>query len=285
MKKERRYDIDWIRVIVFDTLIIYHVAMFFVPWDWELKNNETVDWIKWPMLFINLWRLPILFVISGMGTRFALSYRSGGQFVKERISRLFVPLLAGILLMVAPQIYLVRQAEGRGYSSFLDFYPDFFNGFYPEGNFSWGHLWFLPYLLVMSLLATPIFLYLRKENNAITAFTMLVWSWFNIDNLYLTAFFSSINKWSWILAVFGFSATSLNKESKVIKYRNQAVYPFYLLHQTIIILIGFYLMDSSIPVSLKAVIMVASTFGGCWIIYEFLIRRISLLKLLFGVRR
>jgi len=43
----------------------------------------------------------------------------------------------------------------------------YFNGIYPKGNFSWHHLWFLPYLLLMSIAATPLFIYLRKENNAI----------------------------------------------------------------------------------------------------------------------
>jgi hypothetical protein len=74
MIKVRRYDIDWIRVIVFDILIFYHIGMFFVPWNWELKNNEIVEWLEWPMVFINRWRLPILFVISGMGTKFALCF-------------------------------------------------------------------------------------------------------------------------------------------------------------------------------------------------------------------
>ena len=46
MKKERRYDIDWIRVIVFDILIIYHVGMFFVSWGWHIKNNEIIDWMR-----------------------------------------------------------------------------------------------------------------------------------------------------------------------------------------------------------------------------------------------
>jgi glucans biosynthesis protein C len=271
------------------------------------------------------------------------------------------------LLIIPPQIYLVRLAEGIEYSSFLDFYPDFFNGIYPEGNFSWGHLWFLPYLLVMSLVAIPIFLYLRKANNAVIglfrklllttplsiylftiplfltdtlfepyfpithalvgdwyalthyfvcflagylfasvgqdfwtavqrlrywalatgviSFMILVWLWFNSDNLYWTALFASMNRWSWILAIFGFSATYLNKESDVIKYRTQAVYPFYILHQTIIILIGYHLMNSALPVLWKALIMIVGTFAACWFIYEFGIRRGSWLRPLFGVKK
>ena len=52
MEKIRRYDLDWLRVIVFALLIFYHVGMFFVPWGWHLKNNEIYRWLIWPMLFL-----------------------------------------------------------------------------------------------------------------------------------------------------------------------------------------------------------------------------------------
>ena len=67
----RRYDLDWLRVIVFGLLILYHVGMFFVLWDFHLKNNVIYPNLRWPMLFVNQWRLPIPFLISGMGTYFA----------------------------------------------------------------------------------------------------------------------------------------------------------------------------------------------------------------------
>lgn len=80
----------------------------------------------------------------------------------------------GILLVVPPQVYLERIVEGMPYKSYWHFYPHFFDGVYPKGNFSWHHLWFLPYLLTMSLLGTPLFGYLRKENNPI------VQQWINL---------------------------------------------------------------------------------------------------------
>ena len=92
MEKVRRYDMDWIRVIVFDILVLYHVGMFFVPWTWVVKNNVLSELFIYPMTFLSQWRLPILFVVSGMGTRFALSSRLSKQFINERINRLFIPL-------------------------------------------------------------------------------------------------------------------------------------------------------------------------------------------------
>lgn len=160
----RRYDLDWLRVIVFGLLIFYHVGMFFVPWGWHVKNNEIYDWLRWPMLFLNQWRLPILFVISGMGTFYALGKRSMGKFVWERFLRLGIPLVVGMILIVPPQVYFERLVEGAFSGSYWEYFTTVaFDGVYPEGNLSWHHLWFLPYLLVFSWVLAPLFVYLRKH--------------------------------------------------------------------------------------------------------------------------
>ncbi len=366
MAKVRRYDIDWIRVLVFDILIIYHVGMFFVPWDWHIKNDEIVNWMRYPMAFVNQWRLPILFVVSGMGTRFAMSFRSGKQYMSERFKRLFIPLVAGILLIIPPQIYIERLANGQFLGSYFEFYPHFFEGIYPGGNFSWHHLWFLPYLLIMSLLATPLFLKWRNPENSfikwmntrlsrspfnlylftiplffieafmeplfpvthaligdwyaltlysflflygfilvgtgktfwvaaerikwkamiigLVSFPGLLWFWFNVDSSVFIPTLKILNLWSWMLVIFGFCARYLNKEGKVVKYRNKAVYPFYILHQTITIILGYYLMNQPMHYSVKFVIMLIGTFGVSWLLYEFLIRRTAWLRPLFGVK-
>ena len=366
MQKYRRYDIDWIRVLVFDILILYHVGLFFVPWHYHINNNETVEWMSYPMFFIHQWRIPILFVISGMGTRFALSDRSGAAYIKERFIKLFIPLIVGILVVVSPQVYIERLSQGKANGSFFEFFPSFFDGVYPIGNFSWHHLWFLPYLLLMSVLSTPLFLKLKNNKNkivlllskifdrspwslfiftlplliveislrpsfpithtllgdwyALTSYSILFISGFLLisigksfwkaidkikiytlifgivfflillhqwDNAEYNIFISIVrvmNMWCWILTVFAYSSKYLNKESKVIRYRNQAVYPFYILHQTIILFIGYLLMDSSLHYMLKFIIMITGTFGFSWIIYEFVIRRFKIIRPLFGLK-
>ena len=162
----RRYDIDALRVIVFVLLIFYHVGEFFT-WDYHINNSITYEWLKYPMIFLNRWRLPLLFVISGMGTFFNISKRSGKNFVKERFVRLLVPLTVGILFIVPPQVYLERMDTGQFVGNYFEFYPSMaFVGIYPEGNFSWHHLWFLPYLLLFSLVLLPVFRYLLKHPQA-----------------------------------------------------------------------------------------------------------------------
>lgn len=369
---ERRYDIDWIRVIVFDILIFFHVGLFFVTWEiptlWNLPihNNVQANWLSWPMLFIRQWRLSILFLISGIGTRFSLSSKSGVKYFKERFSRLFVPLLAGILIVVPPQVYIERLTQGAIDLSYFEYYPSTFQGIYPEGNFSWGHLWFLAYLLIMSIVALPLFLYLRNNGArlfnsfkrmiersplylylfvvpliiieitlekrfpltmaltndwyAFSYYFVCLFTGFFLANLgdslwkafmkirylsLLIGIFASIlvismlikgesplwyqilkplNVWSWILTIFGFSSRYLNRKSNILTYRNNAVYPFYILHFTITLFLGYLLMNQSMHYTLKMIIMVIGTFGLSWILYEYIIRRVALLRPLFGIK-
>lgn len=367
----RRYDLDWLRVLVFALLIFYHVGMFFVPWGYHLKNNVIYDWLKWPMLFLNQWRLPILFVISGMGTYYALSKRSALQFAMERIKRLFLPLIVGMLFVVPPQVYFERLSKEQFSGPYLEFWPsEAFIGSYPTGNLSWHHLWFLVYLLVYSLILIPIFIYIRKKPqltlvNGIRRLAAsrhglfllvlplflfesflhplfpsthaLIDDWFTffhymtlffygfliisvkdtfwrtvqknrqtyliygfvgftiitLKNLYLEetyavhilgSFIKVINLWSWILAIFGYAATYLNRNNRLLAYSNEAVYPFYILHQTVIIACGYYLMNLNWNFWIKSSIMVIATFGVSFVLFEFLIRRIGFLRPLFGLK-
>ena len=369
----RRYDLDWLRVLVFALLIFYHVGMFFVPWGWHIKNNVIYDWLRWPMIFLNQWRLPILFVISGMGTYYALSKRSLKQFAWERYLRLGIPLFAGMLLVVPPQIYLERLVDGNFTGSYWQFYATelFRGGPYPEGNISWHHLWFLPYLLLFSWVLGPLFIRLKRKPSklvewtkkqiqkplgfyvfiiplflvegfvepffpstkalvgdwftisfyillffygflliatkevfweslknikkkalwiGIIAFTLMICRWLFIEEDELPhhlaeAFLKVVNLWSWILVLFGYAAQWLNKPSKKLAYANRAVYPFYILHQTITLLIGYYVMNLSWGLFLKATIMIVGTFGISWLIYDLFILRITWLHPLFGLKK
>ncbi len=366
----RRYDLDWLRVIVFTLLIFYHVGMFFVPWGWHVKNNEIYDWLRWPMMFLNQWRLPILFVISGMGTYYALGKRSMGKFMWERFLRLGIPLIVGMILIVPPQVYFERLVQGTFSGSYWKYFTTIaFDGVYPEGNLSWHHLWFLPYLLVFSWILAPLFVYLRKYNTrfigwvqrliqkswGIYAFVIplyfveslvepffpvthaLVDDWFNfifsiilffygfiliatgdvfwqaltkvkskaiilgiigfasqafiwlfLEDGYVVhfteAFLKVVNIWSWILVLFAYASEYLNKPSKGLAYSNRAVYPFYILHQTVTVAIAYYLMDLSWGLFPKALVLVVGTFGISWLIYDLIILRIPILHPLFGLK-
>ena len=64
--KERKYYLDWLRVIAFYLLIFYHAGLIFVSWDFHINNEIKLEWFETWMAFLNQWRLPLLFMISGM---------------------------------------------------------------------------------------------------------------------------------------------------------------------------------------------------------------------------
>ncbi len=89
---ERRYEIDWLRVIAFSLLILYHTGMFFVPWDFHFKNSETSELFELWMAPLNQFRLPLLFIISGMGAFFVLKHRTPGAFLENVIKGFYFRL-------------------------------------------------------------------------------------------------------------------------------------------------------------------------------------------------
>lgn len=65
---ERRVDLDWVRIAAFCLLILYHVGMFYVPWNWHIKSAHPVAALEPLMLALNPWRLALLFLVSGVAT-------------------------------------------------------------------------------------------------------------------------------------------------------------------------------------------------------------------------
>ena len=169
-KPERRYDIDWLRVLAMLSVFLFHCARFFDYEDWHVKNNQLDLGLSVFVSFLGLWIMPIFFLLSGEGSYFALSFRKSGQYITERLKRLVVPLLFGMFVIIAPlQVYLERVSRSQFVGSFIEFYPHYFDGFYAfGGNFAWMgiHLWFLEFLFIFSLLSLPPFLYLYPLGNS-----------------------------------------------------------------------------------------------------------------------
>ncbi|MFV5703316.1 acyltransferase family protein [Flavobacterium sp. XS2P12] len=166
---ERRYDLDWLRVMAIILLHLFHCAMpFIAEWDWHLKNKETSYLVLECNYFLSRWRMPILFFISGIGTVFVLNQKSVLHFIWQRTKRLLIPLLFGMLMIVPAQVYFERIYKGAKYTSYLDFYPSIFTTtVYPAGNLSWHHLWFIAYLFVYSLLAIPLILFFKSSKGIV----------------------------------------------------------------------------------------------------------------------
>lgn len=373
---ERRYDLDWLRVLVFGLLIFYHVGMLYVAdWGYHYKSQHQSEWLQSVMIFFNQWRLPLLFLISGIAIRFFLNKVSIWRFVGLRTWRLWVPLLFGIWVIVPPQLYiemlfngdLPQMTYGQFYRAFLDlshpYFESYQSGIFPHVDVN--HLWYIRelwyfsmYLLIIYALLSafklmPYLYHPFKQWNLPTLAAVLVFGmsalhffafpedsegtrkalgfsflcigflmgweqhfWQQVSKyrkhllflavacfilliVYYQLFYQErvdaprdfryflelllvyFNRWFWIFAILGFAHQHLNRNHRWLKYLNEAVYPYYILHQTYIIVLAYWLRDMGVIMQPLLVIML--TFSGCALSYE-LIRRSQVLRLLFGLK-
>ncbi|OZI10097.1 acyltransferase [Siphonobacter sp. BAB-5385] len=372
MKILRRYDLDWLRVLAFGLLILFHTGMFFNYWDWHVKNNVQNYLIEYPMQFVGAWRMALLFMIAGMGVWLSLGQRSVLEFLSERTRRILLPLIFGMFVIVPPQIYVERLTDGATFS-YLEFYRTVFHfQSYPKGNFGWHHLWFLAYLFSYNLVSIPLLGAVRKpvnerftaawarfcahpgwlilvptvwyaladflwqeeflNLNALCSYgqrhwyylsfflmgyfvcaqrkfwdtvvhyrfltlalmvvsTTLLYTFFWIDRPELTGWVLAVytllrtfHTWVCLLTLFGNAHYYLNFNSRFLSYANEAVCPFYILHQLIIVVVGYWLAPLQMNWPMKFILLVVSTFLTCWVLYHFLIRHLAWTRLLFGLK-
>jgi glucans biosynthesis protein C len=90
--------------------------------------------------------------------------------------------------------------------------------------------------------------------------------------------------WLWILAIIGLGMRYLQRNNKVLQYGNEAVLPFYILHQPIILLIGYFVVQWNINIGVKYVLVLAICFPIIMAIYHLLVKRFNVLRFLFGLR-
>ena len=116
--------------------------------------------------FISVWHMPLLFFLAGCSTYFALRKRSGGQYAWERVKRLLVPLVFGIFILIPPQTWYGGRFNSGYTGSYWHYLVsgDFLRWNIQDGGdyfggFGIGQLWFIMFLLFMSLIALPLVLW------------------------------------------------------------------------------------------------------------------------------
>ena len=229
IKKERKYFIDWLRIGLIISVFFFHVGMIFRPENWHVNSDETFEFLDPIMWWLHLWRMPLLFLVSGIGTYYAIGHRTTKQYVKERLTRLYIPFTFGFFTLVPLMVYVERI---KNYSSLLDFIPHMFDGGpYPKGNISWHHLWFILYLLIISLLISPFLNYTKSEH-------------YNMVRGKLIAFFSKKLNLNWLLVLLVFTQVILRQyfpRNTHALYNDWAYFTYYLLF----FISGFMLFTSS----------------------------------------
>lgn len=374
-----RVDLDWVRIGAFGLLILYHVGMLYVSWEFHVKSTHRIAALESLMLVLNPWRLALLFLVSGAATRFMLLKCRVGPFLRARSSRLLIPLITGMLVIVPPQAY-VQVVESLGYQGgFLDFFARHYLAF--GAQFcrpgpcillpTWNHLWFVAYLWVYTMALGVVLVAMpglvgrleRRVAPALSGAWLLIapsaafavyrivilpdfpsthalfGDWYNhavYATVFLTGFLLAraelfwdaiesqrrlalslavaiflsflVLRWSgdsatppslmlrlyggiaygcyqWlcIVAVLGFARRWLTADSSLRRYLTDAIFPYYIVHQTAIIMIAHALRGQDLPAPLEAGIVISGTLMVCMLTYE-IVRRITILRPLFGLR-
>ena len=155
-RSSRRYDVDWLRALALSLLIIYHISIIFQPWAAIIgfsQNEDSLEWLWGLMSMINVWRIPLLFTISGMGVYFAISRRTWRDLLSERTFRIMLPLVFGFFLITPINVLAVQL--------FFKVEPSYFPNL--------GHLWFLLNIYIYVILFLPLFFYLKHNPNNIVS--------------------------------------------------------------------------------------------------------------------
>ena len=378
MRPERLFFLDWVRILAFGLLVLYHVGMYYVSWDFHIKSPHASAAIEPLMRLSNPWRMDLLFLVSGAATSFML-LRDGASMLllRLRARRLLIPLLFGVLVVVPPQSWLEVMQKYHYAGSYLDFmglYLTHYKGFCDAAGKclmlpTWNHLWFLPYLFLYTfllwlglrqwpgllerlggwlggafhgagLLAWPVLylaltlLLLRKsfpQNYSVwgdwfshsqylamfvmgaalarapaiwrqmvqkrwTALVLALLAWLTLVG---TPWLSrethwalgsigpwaySVQQWCAIVAALGFAQRHLSRDGAARRYLTEAVFPVYIVHQTLILLLAQNLGPLALNAALEGSLLVVLTLLLSFTVFE-LVRRVTWVRPLFGLAK
>ena len=171
----RRPEFDVMRGFVVAGLVVFHSAVVFATGaSWFVTDPRPSAGFTVFLLWGSLWGMPLLFLVSGMGARYAMRTRSAAAFARERLARLGVPFAFGLVVLVPPMFYIEGLGQPAFHEPYWRFWLSFVNvpalaqgllirGSWKSGgvNFDPAHLWFLYVLLVFSVALLPLFAYLR----------------------------------------------------------------------------------------------------------------------------
>jgi hypothetical protein len=179
-QSKRRHEMDLMGMLIVGGLVLFHSAQIFAGPDYFVKNThqgmvaETVA--SFFIAFASMWGMPLMMLIAGTAIWYSLRKRTVSQFLLNRVHRLLIPFITGMVIVFPPVTWFSLKFHQPSYSETywqflgryfdvrfsLSAFPEFIVGASPDGLWRTGHLWFVIYLFVYTLLLLPLFWYLRQ---------------------------------------------------------------------------------------------------------------------------
>ncbi len=362
---QRRYDLDWLRVLGILLVFAFHSSRFYNLEGWNVTNDILYSSVEAWVLFSSSFMMPLMFVVSGASLFYALGKGGFGKFLKDKVLRLLVPLLVGALTHLSFQSYLWDKTHGLFSGNYFQYLPHY----YPYAiNWFGGHLWYLWYLFVFSLMLYPLLRWFKGNGSGFLSrlggwlgkggavyilalpilllyllpsefplmdmnggypylmyLFFLLWGfmlvsderlqdsirrsrWVSLSvglalvvgfiivynqiadpsvmspSLFLAGTMRVFGGWICVLAIFGLGMQYLTTRTPKLDYANEAVLPFYIFHQTILLVVGYFVLQWGIPDVLEWAVIVVISFVIIMALYEFVVRHFNVIRFLFGMK-
>jgi hypothetical protein len=246
---------------------------------------KTLPELQW----FHLWFLVDLFVFSIIMIPLFVSWKKNGKSVIKRLAEFINNPWSLLLVLIVPIILIDIFVNPGGYWGdrmsnggwniityvwfFVSGYLIFANERIIEMTRKLGWL-----MLAMGLVAgiCAVTLFLDELVNPVPNYGSMTFA--------VAQILQAIAVWGFLLAFLGLAGRFLNFRNRFLNYTNEAVLPFYILHQTVIISIGFYVIQWNTGVGVKYLTTSTTSFIAIMLLYELFIRRINILRFLFGMR-
>lgn len=378
-QESRLFYIDWLRILAFGLLFLFHSWRPFDHYSWHIKNSEQSIVLDLLTFFTHGWRMDLIFFISGAGTWFALNSRQSSFFI-DRTKRLIIPFIFGIIFIIPAQKFYEAVSMYGFHGDCFQFIKEwpihaFSQNFGASILFWFGHLgahiFYLPYLFTMTVLVVPVYIIIlnrkicleRLRNLIVTPggvfllllplitirfglkpifpgytdwadffsymcifiygfifvrnpkfvgiIKKLMWLFLNIGiisivlllyyikqndanmqlylepeygliHLYLSVL-SVLISFCWVMFFVGLAAKKLDFNHKFLQPANAAILPIYILHQTLIVVFGFYIIQFNASIVVKFLLIACTSILSSVLLYMVL-KRFNLLRFLFGMK-
>jgi hypothetical protein len=251
---------------------------------WQFMPHYFSGWYSFGGNFawmgLHLWYLLLLFIFSFISLPVLLWWKKRKTHIKASFPLLILFVFVILLAMPGAGIPLDNILLNRGFGGWgiIEHLIIFLTGYYAFSTLNMQQLMtrFRYFFLVLAIVTTAIQCYLYLNQMLFE---------FGTAGYCLKVLLRSLVCYSWILCILGLAANAFNYSNNILKYCNEAVLPFYIAHQPVMLLAGYFIVQYSLAPGVKYLLIVTVSFCLVMLCYESIIKKVNGLRYLFGMNK